>query len=141
MSSFLSRIVAVSIQISIGPAICASNRESMKYYLTEQVKNDFSLSKDSGIHALDHVLESFVDVIALDFHGGGDCTVFLVEFLGQDREFADIFHPGNLVRPHVQDVARPQADHTGVGAIDAAGAVEKGGLAVQAGNLSSRRLI
>lgn len=37
-----------------------------------------------------------MNIFALDLHGGGDRTVFLVEFFGQYSELADVFHAGQL---------------------------------------------
>jgi hypothetical protein len=46
------------------------------------------------IHGLDQVLEGLVGVFALDLHGGGHLSVFLVELLGQDGELLDGFDAG-----------------------------------------------
>ena len=60
----------------------------------------FHFTAKSCVHGFYQILEGLVNVIALDFHGGGYLAVFFIKFLWNDRKLAQAFHSGKgLIDP------------------------------------------
>jgi len=51
----------------------------------------------ASVHRLDEIGEGLIDTFALDLHGGGHLSVFLIELFGKDSEFFDLFHTGQAL--------------------------------------------